>query len=60
MEKMGFELYGFQTVFGFRDSIFIRNTTVSAVSNTTTTDSFIRYIDKFLEHSQHQLKDDWT
>jgi hypothetical protein len=55
---MGFELYGIQNVFGFRDSIFIRNTTVSAVSNTTTTDSFIRYIDKFLEHCQHQLKDD--
>jgi hypothetical protein len=55
---MGFECHGFQTVFGFRDSIFISNTTASAVSNTTTTDSFIRYIDKFLEHCQHQLKDD--
>jgi hypothetical protein len=25
MEKMGFEHYGFQTVFGFTDSIFIRH-----------------------------------
>jgi hypothetical protein len=57
MEKMGFERYGFQTVFGFRDSIFIRHTTASAVTNTTTIDSFKRYIDKFLEHCQHQLKD---
>jgi hypothetical protein len=29
----------------------------SAVTNTTTIDSFKRYIGKFLEHCQHQLKD---
>jgi DNA polymerase elongation subunit (family B) len=52
MEKMGFERYGFQTVFGFRYSIFIRH---GAVANITTTDSSKQYIDKFLEDCQHQL-----
>jgi hypothetical protein len=58
MEKMGFERYGFQTIFGFTHSIFIRHIPASsAVTNTTTIDSFKRYIDKFLENCQHQLKD---
>jgi hypothetical protein len=42
MEKIGFEHYGFQNVFGFRDSIFIRDGTASAfiaVDNNTTRDS---------------------
>jgi hypothetical protein len=53
MEKVGFEHYVFQTVFGFTDSIFIRH---GAVANITTTDSSKQYIDKFLEDCQHQLK----
>jgi len=36
MEKMGLERYGFQTVFGFTDSIFIRH---AGADNTLTTDS---------------------
>ena len=41
MERIGFENYGFQTVFGFTDSIFIRHGTAasSAAANTITTDS---------------------
>ena len=39
MEKMGFERYGFQTVFGFTDSIFIRHITASAAENIIITDS---------------------
>jgi DNA polymerase elongation subunit (family B) len=46
MEILGFEHYGFQTVFGFTDSIFIRHTTVD---NTTTTDSSKQLIAQFLE-----------
>jgi DNA polymerase, archaea type len=52
MEKMGFECYGFQIVFGFTDSIFIRH---DAIDNTTTTDSSKQHINKFLEDCQHQL-----
>jgi DNA polymerase elongation subunit (family B) len=52
MEKMGFEHYGFQTVFGFTDSIFIRH---ARADNTTTTDSLKQYISEFLEDCQHQL-----
>jgi DNA polymerase elongation subunit (family B) len=52
MEKMGFERYGFQTVFGFTDSIFIRHT---AADNTTSTDSLKQHIDQFLEECKHQL-----
>jgi len=52
MEKMGFEHYGFQTVFGFTDSIFIRH---AHADNTTTTDSLKQYISEFLEDCQHQL-----
>jgi DNA polymerase elongation subunit (family B) len=56
MEKMGFEHYGFQTVFGFTDSIFIRNGTASAAAaNTPTTESSNQYISKFLEDCQNQL-----
>src|SRR5215213_2730639 len=36
MEKIGFECYGFQTVFGFTDSVFIRH---AAADNTITTNS---------------------
>ena len=53
MEKMSFEHYGFQTVFGFTDSIFIRHTT--AANNTTTLDSSNQYIAHFLEDCQHRL-----
>jgi hypothetical protein len=59
MEKIGFERYGFQTVFGFTDSIFIRHGNASpsaAVANTTTTDPSNQYIAQFLEDCQHQLK----
>ncbi len=52
MEKMGFENYGFQTVFGFTDSIFIRHGTAD---NTTMTDSSKQHISQFLEGCQHQL-----
>jgi DNA polymerase elongation subunit (family B) len=52
IEKMSFERYGFQTVFGFTDSIFIRH---AAVDNTTTTDSSKEHIAQFLEDCQHQL-----
>ena len=52
MEKMGFERYGFQTVFGFTDSIFIRH---NPSNNTTTTDLSNQYIAHFLEDCQHQL-----
>jgi hypothetical protein len=58
MEKMGFENYGFQTVFGFTDSIFIRHGTTassSTAANTITTDSSKQCISKFLEDCQHQL-----
>ena len=56
---MGFEHYGFQTVFVFTDSIFIRQnngTASSAASdNTTTTDSSKQErIAHFLEHCQNQ------
>jgi DNA polymerase elongation subunit (family B) len=52
MEKMGFEWYGFQTVFGFTDSIFIRH---AAAGNTITTDSSKEHIAQFLEDCQNQL-----
>jgi DNA polymerase elongation subunit (family B) len=56
MEKIGFERYGFQTVFGFTDSIFIRHhTTASTGATTTTTDSSKVHIIKFLEDCQNQL-----
>ena len=42
---MGFERYGFQTVFGFTDSIFVRH---GAADNTLTTDSLKQYISQFL------------
>jgi hypothetical protein len=53
MEKMGFEHYGFKTVFGFTDSIFIRH---AAANNTPTIDSSNHYIAHFLEDCQDQLK----
>jgi hypothetical protein len=56
MEKMGFERYGFQTVFGFTDSIFIKHDNASAAVKSTTINSSKQYIDKFLEDCQHQLK----
>jgi DNA polymerase elongation subunit (family B) len=54
---MGFEHYGFQTVFGFRDSMFIRhgNASSAAADNITTTDSSKHYIAQFLEDCQNQL-----
>jgi DNA polymerase elongation subunit (family B) len=52
MEKISFECYGFQTVFGFTDSIFIRH---AAAVNTTTTDPLNQCISQFLEDCQHQL-----
>jgi DNA polymerase, archaea type len=52
MEKLGFERYGFQTIFGFTDSIFIRH---AAPPDTTTTDPSNQRITKFLEDCQHQL-----
>jgi DNA polymerase family B len=56
MEKIRFECYDFQTVFGFTDSIFIRHDTAStAAANTTTSDSLKPYISQFLEDFQHQL-----
>jgi hypothetical protein len=55
MEKMGFEHYGFQTVFGFTDSIFIRHDSISAADNNTTTDSSEQGITHFLEYCQHQF-----
>ncbi len=53
---MGFERYGFQTVFGFTDSIFIKHDNASAAVKSTTINSSKQYIDKFLEDCQHQLK----
>ena len=52
MEKIGFEYYGFQTVFGFTDSIFIRHATAN---NTTSRDSSKQRIVHFLEDCQHKL-----
>ena len=53
MEIIGFEHYGFQTVFGFTDSIFIRH---APVDNTITSiDSSKQHISEFLEDCQHQL-----
>jgi hypothetical protein len=52
MEKTCFERYGFQTVFGFTDSIFIRH---EEVANTRTEVSSNQYIAQFLEDCQHQL-----
>ena len=52
MEKMGFEHYGFQTVFGFTDSIFIKHT---ANDNTVLTDLSKQCISQFLEDCQHEL-----
>jgi DNA polymerase elongation subunit (family B) len=54
MEKMGFDHYSFQTVFGFTDSIFIRHDP-STAANTTTTDSSKQCISQFLEDCQHKL-----
>jgi hypothetical protein len=56
MEKTGFECYGFQNVFGFTDSIFIRDDTTSAAAadNTTTTiDSSKQYVTQFLGDCQN-------
>jgi DNA polymerase elongation subunit (family B) len=58
MKKMGFEHYGFQTVFGFTDSIFIRHSNAfpaAAAHNTITTDSSKEYIIQFLGDCQQQL-----
>jgi hypothetical protein len=52
MEKIGFECYGFQTVFGFTDSMFIRHV---PADNTLTTESSKLSIAEFLEDCQHQL-----
>jgi DNA polymerase elongation subunit (family B) len=53
MEKIGFECYAFQTVFGFTDSIFIRHGTADNIS--ITTDSSKQHIAQFLVDCQHQL-----
>jgi DNA polymerase elongation subunit (family B) len=53
LEKICFEYYGFQTVFGFTDLIFTRHGNASA--NTTTTDSSKQHIAHFLGDCQHQL-----
>jgi DNA polymerase elongation subunit (family B) len=55
MEILGFERYGFQTVFGYTDSIFIRHDNSAAVANTATTDYSKQYISQFLEDCQNQL-----
>ena len=54
MEKIGFECYGFQTVFGFTDSIFVRHHGTGS-ANVTTTESSKQYIVHFLEDCQHKL-----
>jgi hypothetical protein len=53
MEKMGFEHYGFQTVFGFTDSIFIRHSTAN--NTITTTFPSNQYIAQFLKDCQNKL-----
>jgi DNA polymerase elongation subunit (family B) len=53
MEKIGFERYGFQTVFGFTDSIFIRH--ARADNTITSIDSSKQHISQFLEDCQNQL-----
>jgi DNA polymerase elongation subunit (family B) len=53
MEKMGFERYGFQTVFGFTDSIFVRHDTSS--STNIITESSKQCISQFLGDCQNQL-----
>src|SRR5215204_5589568 len=55
MEKIGFECYGFQTVFGFTDSIFIKHRTASIAVDNTTTNSSKQRISQFLEDCQHKL-----
>ena len=55
MEKIGFECYGFQTVFGFTDSIFVRHHRTGSAANTTMTESSKQRISKFLGDWQHQL-----
>jgi hypothetical protein len=52
MEELGFKYHGFQTVFGFTDSIFIRH---GNADNNTTTESSKQYIALFLKDCQHQL-----
>ena len=52
MEKISVESYGFQTVLGFTDSIFIRH---DVFANTTTESSKQEYIVQFLKDCQHQL-----
>jgi DNA polymerase elongation subunit (family B) len=52
MEKIGFENYSFQTIYGFTDSIFIRH---SIVDNTIITDSSKEHVTNFLEDCQHQI-----
>jgi DNA polymerase I len=63
MEKMAFERYGFQTVFGFTDSIFVRHNdiklghaqaaVVSIASNNN--DKDYRNIHHYLDECEHQL-----
>jgi DNA polymerase elongation subunit (family B) len=59
MKKIGFEHYGFKTVFGFTDSIFIRHpgtdSPSAAVNNITTTYSSKQHIALFLKDCRHQL-----
>jgi DNA polymerase elongation subunit (family B) len=54
MEKIGFERYSFQTVFGFTDSIFIRHHSTGS-ANVSTTESSKECISKFLGDCQNQL-----
>ena len=68
MEQMGFEKYGFQTVFGFTDSIFVRHNKaqieykpdISMTSVSIDCDNIKRYdndnIPQYLSDCQHELR----
>ena len=49
MEQMGFQRYGFQTVFGFTDSIFIKHCCITSDINSN------KQIAHFLTDCEHQL-----
>ena len=60
MQELGFQ-YGFQTVFGFTDSIFVRHNNINDTSNLTsseagsTTDKTEQTINQYLDDCLNEL-----
>ncbi len=50
MEQIGFEKYGFQTVFGFTDSIFVKHTSGIQLSHRHRMD------DSFIERNDNNIR----